>query len=55
MAQLDVYQIGIQVPYSSISWSPLPQITGLNRMSVAVTWASMVDSPFDIAPCLPAQ
>jgi hypothetical protein len=55
MAQLDVYQIGIQVPYGSIGWSSLAQITSTTRINVAVTWASMVDSPFDIAPCLPAQ
>ena len=55
MAQLDVYQIGIQVPYGSIGWSPVAQITGTQRINIAVTWASMVDSPFNIAPCLPAQ
>jgi Flp pilus assembly protein TadG len=55
MSQLDVYQLGIQVPYRSISLSPLAQVTGMNRLYVAVDWASMVDSPFQIAPNLPAQ
>jgi Flp pilus assembly protein TadG len=55
MAQLDHYQIGIQVPYASIGWLPVPQITGKTRLYVAVDWASMVDSPFQIAPALPAQ
>ena len=55
MSQLDVYQIGVQAPYSSFRWSPLPQITGMNRVSVAVVWVSMVDSPFEIANSLPAE
>jgi Flp pilus assembly protein TadG len=55
MSQLDRFEIGVQVPYASIAWSPLAQITGVSRINVAVDWASMVDSPFEIAPYLPAQ
>ena len=55
MSQLDVYQIGVQVPYSSIRLSPVAQVTNMSRLSVTVTWASMVDSPFQITPYLPAQ
>jgi len=55
MSQLDHYQIGIQVPYASIGWLPVAQITGRTRLYVAVDWASLVDSPFSISPALPAQ
>jgi Flp pilus assembly protein TadG len=55
MSQLDVYQIGVQVPYSSIRLSPVAQVTNMNRLSVTVVWASMVDSPFQITPYLPAE
>jgi hypothetical protein len=55
MAQLDHYQIGVQVPYASIGWLPVAQITGKTRLTVAVDWASLVDSPFQISPTLPAQ
>jgi len=55
MNQLDHYQIGVQVPYSSIGWLPTAQITGITRLYVTVDWASMVDSPFQISPSLPAQ
>lgn len=55
MAQLDRYALGVQVPYASIGWVPVAQITGMTRVSVTVDWASMVDSPFSIAPYLPAQ
>jgi Flp pilus assembly protein TadG len=55
MSQLDVYQIGVQVPYSNIGWLPTAQITGTTRIYTTVDWASLVDSPFQIAPYLPAQ
>ncbi len=55
MSQLDVYQIGVQVPYSSIQWTTLVPVSGATRLSVSVSWASLVDSPFQIAPNLPAQ
>jgi len=55
MSQLDVYQIGVQVPYSSIRLSPVAQVTNMSRLSVTVVWASMLDSPFKITPYLPAE
>lgn len=55
MSQLDVFQLGVQVPYKSIQISPLAQITSTTRLSVLSTWASMVDSPFQITESLPAQ
>jgi hypothetical protein len=55
MAQLDNYQLGVQVPYASIGWVPVANITGKTRLYVSVNWASLVDSPFAIAPYLPAQ
>jgi Flp pilus assembly protein TadG len=54
MSQLDVYAINVQVPYSGIGWLPAT-VTGTTRLSVKVDWVSMVDSPFQIAPSLPAQ
>lgn len=55
MQKLDHYQIGLQVPYATISWNSLAQITGVSRLSIAVDWASMRDAPFQITPSLPAQ
>jgi Flp pilus assembly protein TadG len=55
MAQLDRFELSVQVPYSTVAWSPLAQITGRTRLSVAVDWVCMIDSPFSIAPFLPAQ
>jgi len=53
--QLDRYTIGVQVPYGSIGWIPVAQVTGRTRLYVAVDWVSMRDSPFQIVPALPAQ
>jgi Flp pilus assembly protein TadG len=55
MSQLDVYQIGVSVPYSSIQLNSFIPIAGISRLAVNVVWASLVDSPFQIAPYLPAQ
>lgn len=55
MQKLDIYQISVQVPYATVSWNNLAQITGINRIYVAVEWACMVDAPFQITPDLPAQ
>jgi Flp pilus assembly protein TadG len=54
MAQLDHYQITIQVPYASIGWIPL-EVTGRTRLYVSVDWACMIDTPFQISPYLNAQ
>jgi Flp pilus assembly protein TadG len=54
MSQLDIYQIGVQVPYTNIGWVPA-NITGFTRINAGVTWTAMVDSPFTIAPSLPAE
>ena len=55
MAQLDHYQISVTAPYASIGWLAKAQITGTTRLTATVDWASMVDSPFQIMPYLPAQ
>jgi Flp pilus assembly protein TadG len=55
MSQLDVYQIGVQYPSASVRWSSVIPVAGMSRLYVSVVWASMVDSPFKIAPDLPAQ
>jgi Flp pilus assembly protein TadG len=55
MAQLDLYTVTVQVPYASVGLVPVAKVTGTTRMKVSVTWASMVDSPFEVAPFLPAE
>lgn len=55
MSQLDLYQLGVQVPYAAVALaSPIP-VSNTARLSAAVVWASMVDAPFQIAPNLPAD
>jgi hypothetical protein len=55
MSQLDLYQITVTVPYSTVAWTTITPVPGISRLYASVTWASMVDSPFSITPSLPAQ
>ncbi len=55
MSRLDLYQLNVQAPYANVGWTAVPVITGTKRLSATVTWAGMVDSPFQIVPDLPAQ
>jgi Flp pilus assembly protein TadG len=55
MTKLDHYQIAVSVPYSTVGWTALAQVTGETRLSVAVDWACMKDSPYTINAYLPAQ
>jgi Flp pilus assembly protein TadG len=55
MQQLDHYQMGVQIPYSTVGWTTVAQISGVNRLCITVDWASMRDTPFQITPSLPAQ
>jgi len=53
--QLDRYELGVQVPYASVGWTPVARVTGRTRLYVTVDWVSLVDSPFTIPASLPAQ
>jgi Flp pilus assembly protein TadG len=55
MNKLDVYQLGVSIPYASVALTSAVPISGTTRFGVAVVWAAMVDTPFGIAPSLPAQ
>jgi len=53
--QLDRIEVGVQVPYASVGWTPVARVTGRTRLYVTVDWVSLVDSPFTIPASLPAQ
>jgi hypothetical protein len=54
-AELDHYRMGLQIPYSLVSLSPMASITGAVRLNTVMDWRSMVDGPFNIPPSLPGQ
>ena len=54
MRKLDLYQVGVQVPYPKRIES-LAQITSVSRIYVTLDWVSMQDAPFSITSALPAQ
>ncbi len=51
--QLDQYRITVTVPYSSIRWSSISQITSTNTLTVASDWYSMKDSPITVSTDIP--
>jgi len=53
--QLDRFELGVQVPYASVGWTPVARVTGKTRLYVTMDWVSLVDSPFTIPASLPAQ
>jgi Flp pilus assembly protein TadG len=55
MSQLDLFSIGLQVPFASISCCGLVPINGMSRLGATVTWASMVDTPYQISSDIPAE
>lgn len=55
MTQLDRFEIGVQTPYATVGFLPTARITGITRLTATVDWVSMIDSPFQITPSLPAQ
>jgi Flp pilus assembly protein TadG len=55
MSQLDLYRLGVQIPYASVALTSVIPIANTTRLNVSVVWASMVDAPFSITPSLPAE
>jgi Flp pilus assembly protein TadG len=55
MAQLDIYTITVSYPVAGVSWFPVTQVTGISRLTASMNWASMVDSPYQLATNLQAQ
>jgi Flp pilus assembly protein TadG len=51
--QLDQFRVTLNVPYSSISWSSLAQITSTSTLTASADWYSMKDSPITVNPVIP--
>jgi Flp pilus assembly protein TadG len=55
MSQLDLFTVTVSAPYAGLALTSLTPVAGITRLSASVTWAALVDSPFEITPYLPAQ
>jgi Flp pilus assembly protein TadG len=53
--QLDQFHIAVTVPYTTISWSAIPQITPTSTLTASADWYSMKDSPLTVTPTIPSN
>jgi len=53
--QLDQFQVNITVPYSTIQWSTIAQITPTTTLTASTTWYSLLDTPCTINTTIPTN
>ena len=53
--QLDEFQLNITVPYSSIQWSTVAQITPTSELTSATFWYSLLDTPASVNAVIPTN
>jgi Flp pilus assembly protein TadG len=53
--QLDHYRVSITIPFNSVRWILLNQITNQTTLSASADWYSMRDVPLAIDPTIPLQ
>jgi len=51
--QLDQFRVTVTVPYSSITWSNIAQITSTASITASADWYSMKDSPLTVSTVIP--
>lgn len=51
--QMDQFQVNISVPYSTIRWSTIAQITPTTTLTSSTTWYSMNNLPCAIVTTIP--
>jgi Flp pilus assembly protein TadG len=53
--QLDQFHLVVTVPYSSIRWSTLAQITSTSNITASADWYAMRDLPLAVDSAIPAN
>lgn len=53
--QLDQFRVTVTVPYSSIRWSNIAQITSTSSLTASADWYSMRDTPFTVSTVIPSN
>ena len=53
--QLDHFRVTVNVPYASIRWSTLAQITSVSTLTASADWYSMRDVPIVVSATIPAN
>lgn len=52
-SQLDRYRVTVKIPFNSVRWILLNQITSIAELSAVVDWYSMRDIPIEINNTIP--
>ena len=53
--QLDQFRVTVTVPYASIRWSNVAQITPTTQLGASVDWYSMRDLPIEVTMTIPVN
>ena len=53
--QMDQFRLSVAVPYSSVRWSTLAQITSTSTLVAAADWYSMKDSSLNVNSTIPTN
>ena len=51
--QFDQFQVTVTIPFNSVRWVLLNQITSVTQLSASATWESMVDLPITVNTTIP--
>jgi Flp pilus assembly protein TadG len=53
--QMDQFRVSIKIPFDSVRWILLNQITSTTELAATADWYSMRDIPLKIDPTIPLQ
>jgi Flp pilus assembly protein TadG len=53
--QLDQFRVAVSIPFSSVRWVALNQITGVKNLTASADWFSMADIPLTVSQTVPLQ
>ena len=54
-AQLDQFRVTVTVPYSTVRWSTVAQITSTSVLTATSDWYSMHDLPVSVTGTIPTN
>lgn len=53
--QMDQFRVSVSIPFSSVRWIALQQITNTSNLSASADWYSMRDLPITVSSTIPLQ
>lgn len=52
-SQLDQFRVSVSIPFSSVRWVALNQITNVSNLTASADWYSMADIPLTVSATIP--